>query len=192
MSTHGRTRNLGRFRTSNAEADKLHRFWRSSAKNRLSVLVASVTQPFNVGTIVGSAVMHGADEMWLTGNSAPPTHPNSVKAALGAAGELPWRHVETVTEAAAQIRDAGYRLVALELTDDAVPFYEAPLAGDTCIAVGSEDHGCSPALLAEADSVTYIPQVGRVGSLNVSIAAGIALNEVRRREFSSLDGSQVE
>ena len=47
------------------------------------------------------------------------------------------------------------------------------------------DHGCSPALLAVADSVAYIPLIGRVGSLNVAAAAAIALAEARRREWSA-------
>ena len=42
--------------------------------------------------------------------------------------------------------------MALELTSDAVPLHEAPLDGDVCLAVGGEDHGCSPALLAACDA----------------------------------------
>ena len=52
-----------------------------------------------------------------------------------------------------------------------------------CLVVGSEDHGCSPALLEAADGVCYIPQVGRVGSFNVAVAAAIALAEARRQEW---------
>jgi tRNA (guanosine-2'-O-)-methyltransferase len=53
-----------------------------------------------------------------------------------------------------------------------------------CLAVGGEDHGCSPALLAAVDAVAYIPQIGRVGSLNVAVAAAVALAEARRREWA--------
>ena len=60
---------------------------------------------------------------------------------------------------------------------------EAAVGGDVCLAVGNEDRGCSPALLAAADQVAYIPQVGRVGSLNVAAAAAIVLAEARRREW---------
>jgi tRNA (guanosine-2'-O-)-methyltransferase len=80
---------------------------------------------------------------------------------------------------------AGFRVVAIELTADAVPLHEAPLDGDICLAVGGEDHGCSPALLAAADAVAYIPQIGRVGSLNVAVATAIALAETRRREWAA-------
>lgn len=87
-------------------------------------------------------------------------------------------------EAVRAARDDGFTVVAVELTGDAVPLSEAKLGGDVCLVVGSEDHGCSPALLEAADGVCYIPQVGRVGSFNVSVAAAIAVAEARRQEWS--------
>ena len=56
--------------------------------------------------------------------------------------------------------------------------------GDVCLALGNEDHGCSAALLAVADAVAYIPQPGRVGSLNVAVAAAVAMAEARRRGWA--------
>jgi tRNA (guanosine-2'-O-)-methyltransferase len=74
-------------------------------------------------------------------------------------------------------------VVAIELASGAVPLHEAPLDGDVCLAFGHEDHGCSAALLATADAVAYIPQPGRVGSLNVAVAAAVAMAEARRRAW---------
>ena len=65
--------------------------------------------------------------------------------------------------------------------------HEADLAGDVCLALGNEDHGCSAGLLAAADLVAYIPQVGKVGSLNVAAAAAVAIAEARRREWAPPD-----
>ncbi len=76
-------------------------------------------------------------------------------------------------------------MVAIELAAGAVPLHEAPLEGDICLALGNEDRGCSAALLAAADVVAYIPQAGKVGSLNVAAAAAIALAEARRREWAA-------
>ena len=68
-----------------------------------------------------------------------------------------------------------------------MPLHEAALGSDVCLALGHEDRGCSAALLAAADEVAYIPQLGRVGSLNVAAAAAIALAEARRREWQGPD-----
>jgi tRNA (guanosine-2'-O-)-methyltransferase len=149
------------------------------------VLLDSVAQPFNVGSIIRSAATFGAERLWLCGNTAPLRHPGVAKTALGTQ-----RFVEAVAEpdpvaAAKAAAAAGLRVVAVELAAGAVPLHEAPLDGDVCLAVGNEDHGCTAALLSVADAVAYIPQPGRVGSLNVAVAAAIAMAEARRRGWTS-------
>lgn len=166
------------------DVKRLNRTWRRRTTGRLALLIESVTQPYNTGSIVRSAAVFGVEHLWLAGNATPPTHPNAQKTALGTDRLVPWDHAGTAAEAAQTARKAGFTIVAIELTGDALPLHEAPLEGDICLAVGGEDHGCSPALLAAADSVAYIPQIGRVGSLNVAVATAIALAEVRRREWS--------
>jgi tRNA (guanosine-2'-O-)-methyltransferase len=167
------------------EVKRLNREWRRASDTRLAVLLDSVAQPFNVGSIVRSAAAFGADHLWLCGNTAPLGHPGVSKTALGTQ-----RLVEATVEpnpvaAAKAAASAGLRVVAVELADRAVPLHEAPLDGDVCLAVGNEDHGCTAALLAVADAVAYIPQPGRVGSLNVAVAAAIAMAEARRRDWTA-------
>lgn len=166
---------------------RLHRTWRRGTRSRVGLLLESVTQPFNVGSIVRTAAVFGVEHLWLTGNATPPTHPNARKVALGTERLVAWEHAGAPAAGVRAARQAGLRVVAIELTSDALPLHEAPLEGDVCLAVGGEDHGCSPALLAEADTVAYIPQVGRVGSLNVAVATAIALAETRRREWAGGD-----
>jgi tRNA (guanosine-2'-O-)-methyltransferase len=158
------------------DVKRLNRTWRRRTEARLGLLVESVTQPFNIGSIVRSAAVFGVEHLWLAGNATPLTHQNVRKTALGTERLVPWDHAAHA---------AGFRVVAIELTTDAVPLHEAPLDGDVCLAVGGEDHGCSPALLAAADAVAYIPQIGRVGSLNVAVATAVALAETRRREWAA-------
>ena len=167
------------------EVKRLNREWRRAGQARLAVLLDSVAQPFNVGSIIRSAAAFGAEHLWLCGNTAPLGHPGVSKTALGTQ-----RLVEATVEpnpvaAAKAAADAGLRVVAVELAAGAVPLHEAPLDGDVCLAVGNEDHGCTAALLAVADAVTDIPQPGRVGSLNVAVAAAIAMAEARRRAWTA-------
>jgi tRNA (guanosine-2'-O-)-methyltransferase len=166
------------------DVKRLNRTWRRRTEDRLGLLVESVTQPFNIGSITRSAAAFGVDHVWLAGNATPPTHPNAHKTALGTERLITWEPPVPVADAVRAARQDGFRIVAIELTGDAVPLHEAPLDGDVCLAVGGEDHGCSPALLAAADAVAYIPQIGRVGSLNVAVATAIALAEARRREWA--------
>jgi tRNA (guanosine-2'-O-)-methyltransferase len=170
------------------EVKRLNRGWRRRTEARLGLLLDSVGQPFNVGSIIRTAAAFAADNIWLCGNTAEPGNPSARKTALGTDRLLTFEREPSVAAAAEAARSDGYRVIAIELAGDAVPLHEAPLDGDICLAVGNEDHGCSPALLAAADLVAYIPQPGKVGSLNVAAAAAIAMAEVRRREWSAGTG----
>jgi tRNA (guanosine-2'-O-)-methyltransferase len=167
------------------EVKRLNRGWRRRTEGGLSLLLDSVGQPFNVGSILRTAAAFGVQQVWLCGDTAQPGHPSARKTSLGTDRLLTFEYPQTAALGAQAARAAGYRVVAVELAGDAVPLHEADLAGDVCLALGNEDHGCSPGLLGAADLVTYIPQVGRVGSLNVAAAAAIALAEARRREWSA-------
>jgi len=168
------------------EVKRLNRSWRRSTQARICLLLESVSQPFNVGSIVRTAAALGVEHVWLCGDAADPAHPSARKTALGTGRYLEFERA-TLADAAGAIRAEGLRLVAIELARAAVPLHEADLGGDVCLALGNEDRGCSASLLAVADQVAYIPQLGRVGSLNVAAAAAIALAEARRREWAGAD-----
>jgi tRNA (guanosine-2'-O-)-methyltransferase len=166
------------------DVKRLNREWRRRTEGRLALLLDSVSQPFNVGSIVRTAAAFGAESIWLCGNTPDLDLPAVGKTALGTDRFLAaYREPSPVAAAKAAAAD-GFRVVAVELASGAAPLFEADLDGDVCLAIGNEDHGCSPALLAAVHSVAYIPQVGRVGSLNVAVAAAIALAETRRREWN--------
>ena len=166
------------------EVKRLNREWRRVSNTRLALLLDSVAQPFNVGSIVRSAAAFGVEQLWLCGNTAPLSHPGVGKTALGTQRLVEATQEPSPVAAAKAAAAAGLRVVAVELAAGAIPLHEAPLDGDVCLAVGNEDHGCTAALLAVAEAVAYIPQSGRVGSLNVAVAAAIAMAEARRREWA--------
>jgi tRNA (guanosine-2'-O-)-methyltransferase len=169
------------------EVKRLNREWRRASGSRLAVLLDSVSQPFNVGSIVRSAAAFGAEQLWLCGNTAPFGRPGVGKTALGTQRLVRATQEPDPVAAAKAAAALGLRVVAVELAAGAVPLHEAPLDGDICLAVGNEDHGCTAALLTIADAVAYIPQPGRVGSLNVAVAAAVAMAEVRRRNWTAAD-----
>jgi tRNA (guanosine-2'-O-)-methyltransferase len=171
------------------DVKRLNRTWRRNTEGRLALILESVTGPFNIGSIFRTAAAFGADTIWLAGNATPPTNPKAAKIALGTDRLVKWHEPVPVTEAVQAAKEDGFRVVAVELTGDAAPLHEAKLDGDVCLLLGSEDHGCSPASLGAVDAVAYIPQVGRVGSVNVAVAAAIAMAETRRREWTSIGQS---
>lgn len=171
---------------------RLHRAWRRRPAAGLGLILDHVQSPFNVGAILRSAAAFKVDHLWLVGDTASPTEAKAAKVALGTQRYVEWTWHGTAPEAAAAARDAGYRIVGVELTDDAVPLDRVALDGPVALALGHEDRGLSPAALGACDAVAFIPQLGRVGSLNVATAAAIALYEVRRRGWASNPGEATE
>jgi tRNA (guanosine-2'-O-)-methyltransferase len=164
---------------------RLHRSWRRENDFRLAIILENIQSPFNVGSIVRTAAAMGAERLYLSGGTPPLKSPGVQKAAMGTDRYLQTDVFATVAEAAAKARADGYRIVALELADDAVPLVSTDLATDICLVVGHEDRGVTAEALALSDVVAFVPQLGRVGSLNVASALAVGCYEVRRQGFEA-------
>ncbi|CAN5203757.1 hypothetical protein BH20ACT3_BH20ACT3_16090 [soil metagenome] len=160
---------------------RLHRDWRRLAPGRVALLLDSVATPPNVGAILRTAAALRTDDVWLCGQTPGPDHAGVGRTALGSERYLRIHPTESPSDGLRAARAAGYGLVGIELAEDAEPLHQVDLTGAVCLAVGHEDRGLSAATLDALDRVAFIPQLGRIGSLNVATAASIALYEVRRQ-----------
>ena len=165
------------------ELKRLHRSWRRQPASRLALVLEQLHSPFNVGSILRTAASLRVERVWFVGETPSPDHPQAAKSALGTARYVDCVRSAAIGDALAAARDEGFHLVGLEQADKALPLPLLPVEGPTCIVVGHESRGVSPAALAACDAVTFIPQLGRVGSLNVATATAIALYEMRRRDW---------
>jgi len=163
---------------------RLHRSWRRRTTGRLALILDGVMTPVNVGSIVRLAAAYGASPLWLAGATADVGHPGARKTAMGTDRFVDIIEGVTAVEAAAAAKDDGFQVIGVELAEGATPLHDLVVRPDACIVLGHEDHGLSPAVLAACDAVAYLPLVGRVASLNVATTAGIALYELRRREWA--------
>ncbi|MEK9579460.1 MAG: TrmH family RNA methyltransferase, partial [Acidimicrobiaceae bacterium] len=157
---------------------RLHREWRRRTDGRLALVLDGVGNPFNVGAIVRTAAAERVDHLYL-GSATAPDHDKVNKTALGTARYLTWTEFDSGVPAVEAARADGYQVIAIELTSDALPLHEIPMETDVALVIGHEDRGCTPATLAACDGAAFIPQLGKVGSLNVAHAASIAIYEAR-------------
>lgn len=164
---------------------RLHREWRKRTDARLGLVLDDVQGPFNVGSAIRTAAALRVDDVWLSGRTPEPGEGKVGKTALGTDRYLTFHRVVDGASAAEAARAAGYRVIGIELADEASPLHELVLGSATCVMVGHEDRGLSSATLAACDDVAYLPLLGRVGSLNVATAASIALYEVRRQTWTA-------
>ena len=165
---------------------RLHRDWARRSTGRLSLLLDGVSSPFNVGSIVRTAAAFKVEHLYLAGDATSPASSKAGKTAMGTERYLSWSTFERGPDAADAAREDGFAVVGLELADHALPLFQLSVGPDVCVAIGHEEHGLSTATLAACDAVAFIPQLGRVGSLNVATAAAIALFELRRQEWAGV------
>ena len=92
---------------------------------------------------------------------------------------VPWRYLDDAAQAIAEVKAEGYRVYALELTSDAVPYHTVEWPDNVCLVVGHEDHGVTRATLALCDEAVFLPMWGKGASLNVHVALGIVVYHIR-------------
>lgn len=170
------------------ERKRLNREWRRRTDQRAALLLDRLQQPFNVGSIIRTAAVLRIERIWAVSDTPGPEIAKVAKIALGTERYLDWIPVATVTAGADAARAGGFRVVGLELAEGARAAHETDLSGAVCLAIGHEDRGLSPAGLAACDTIVFIPQLGRVGSLNVAHATAIGMYELRRQAWTRGDG----
>lgn len=164
---------------------RLHRHWRRQTDGSFALLLDGIASPFNLGAILRTAAAYRVDHLYIAASQIDPTTKNVGRTALGTDRYVAWTATETAEEAIASVRATDHRLVGLELTDTATALHETPLHDRVCLAVGHEDRGLSKATLAACDATVFLPQLGKVGSLNVATATSIAIWEIRRQQWEA-------
>jgi 23S rRNA (guanosine2251-2'-O)-methyltransferase len=101
------------------------------------------------------------------------------KTSAGTVSWVPQAETANLVRAAEQLKDAGFWLYAADMAGETV--YDKDLRGGVELVLGSEGLGISRLLRETCDAAVAIPSLGKIDSLNVSVAAGVLLYEVRRQ-----------
>ena len=145
-------------------------------RQRVIVLLDDVRSRHNVGSVFRTADGLGAEAVYLCGITPQPPHRDINKTALGAADSVPWAHYAKAEEAIASLKSAGFVVVAIEQTARSILLHNIMISDGPCaLILGNEIKGLRSDVLNMADHIAEIPQFGIKRSLNVSVAAGIAM-----------------
>ncbi len=145
------------------------------------LILPDIRSSYNVGAIFRTADAAGIKKIYLVGITPAPLdrfgRPRSdiAKSALGAEKSVPWEHVATIAPLITRLKKDSYAIVAIEQSEDSVDYKKVKLKGRTAFIFGNEVKGLPPSVLRKCDIVAEIPMHGMKESLNVSVAAGIAL-----------------
>lgn len=148
-----------------------------SGKTPLLVAVDGVTDVRNIGAIARSAECFGATALVIPMSGVAPIQEDAIKSSSGALMRLPVARVPDMAKAIKSIAQHGIQPVALsEKADDSI--HDTTISGSVCLVIGDEELGISNAVFRNCSEGVRLPMVGNTGSLNVSVAAGIALSHI--------------
>ena len=154
---------------------------RSRERPALFVVLDHVTDPHNAGAIVRSAECAGATALILPERRSAGVNPTVRKSSAGATAFLPIARVANVAQAVRTLKKAGIWTYGAAIAPNARPYTEIDLRGDAALVIGAEGAGITSLVQRECDVLVEIPVLGRVQSLNASVAAGILLYEAVRQ-----------
>lgn len=148
--------------------------------NGLVVILDSITDPHNYGAILRSCDQFGADLVIIPSRRSASETPVVARVSAGAVNYVNVAVVTNLNRAIKQVKKAGFWVYGADMGGKAGN--ELDLKGRIAIVMGSEGRGMHEKIKNSCDGIVSIPTCGNVDSLNVSVAAGILLYEVKRQQ----------
>lgn len=151
---------------------------------RRLVVCEDIVDHTNVGAIIRCAAGIGWDGVLLAPRAADPLYRRAIKTSMGTVFQLPWARLEDWSGGLDELRNHGFTVAAMALSDDSVTLdeFSADLRANprkVALLMGTEGVGLSSHWISQADVVVRIPMAGGVDSLNVAAAAAVACYELR-------------
>lgn len=145
------------------------------------VVLDNIRSALNVGAIFRTSDAARVESLILCGITAYPPHNRIPKTALGSIESVNWEYFNQSAEALNKLRKNKVEIVSIELTENAVDFWDYEFKKRTALVFGNEISGISKSVIEESDAIVKIPMFGKKESLNVATSVGIVLYEVIRQ-----------
>lgn len=155
----------------------------SEGREPFLLILDRITDVRNFGAIARTAECAGVDGIVVGEKGSAPITSDAMKTSAGALNHLAVCREKDLKKTLHNLRENGIKVVACtEKASQSI--FDVALTGPIALIMGSEEDGISDALLRDADELVKIPMKGKIGSLNVSVASGVAIYEVVRARTS--------
>lgn len=157
--------------------------FKQAEKTHIVAVLDNIRSMHNVGSVFRTADAFLIEAICICGYTPQPPHRDIHKTALGATETVDWLYYSNTIDAVNDLKQRGYTVYGIEQTADSIslekfiPAQGQPLA----IVFGNEVEGVNAEVLKLCDGSIEIPQFGMKHSLNISVAAGIVLWELKRQ-----------
>lgn len=156
--------------------------FKQAQKTPVIAVLDNIRSMHNVGSVFRTADAFLIECIFLCGYTPQPPHRDINKTALGATETVDWMFFSTALAAVQMLKTKGYKVYAIEQTEGSISL-EKFIAGQNekiAVVFGNEVEGVNDEVLQLVDGSIEIPQSGMKHSLNISVAAGIVLWEIRK------------
>lgn len=144
------------------------------------LVLDGIEDPRNLGAVLRSAEAAGVHGVVMEKRRSAPIGPEAIKTSAGAALHVPMAVISNIKIAMRAMKEAGITIIGAEAGGEERP-WAADLTGPLAIVAGSEGKGLRRTVAEACDSIVSLPIMGRVNSLNTSVAAGVLVYEVLRQ-----------
>jgi 23S rRNA (guanosine2251-2'-O)-methyltransferase len=155
---------------------------REKGEPPLIVVLDGVTDPHNLGAVLRSAEAGGAHGVVVPKRRAVGLTGTVAKTSAGAVSHIPVARVTNINQALRELKEAGVWIVCADMAGQSM--YDVDMSGPVALVLGAEGVGVSRLVLEQSDYKARIPMLGKIESLNVSVAAGVLIYEVVRRRLN--------
>ena len=146
-------------------------------ENSLLLILDGVVDPHNLGAILRTSESIGVNGVIIPKNNSAPLNATVAKTSTGAIELIPIAKVVNLTNTITKLKQAGYWIVGAE-AKESVDYRSVDYKGKIALVLGSEGYGISRLVLENCDYRVRLPMLGKITSLNVSVATGILLYQV--------------
>jgi 23S rRNA (guanosine2251-2'-O)-methyltransferase len=156
---------------------------KSIEKVPVTIVLDNIRSLNNIGSVFRTADAFLMEQIYLCGITATPPHRDIQKTALGATETVNWKHFNSTLEAIEQLKQQGYKIAAVEQTQNSTFLNEFNINKNEkwALVFGNEVSGVDQDVINCCNVVIEIPQFGSKHSLNISVSAGVVLWEMQKQ-----------
>lgn len=156
----------------------------AAKENPLLILLDGIEDPHNLGAILRTADAVGADGVLLPRHHSVPLNATVAKTSAGAIEYVPVARIGNIAQTLKELKDKGFWVYGADMDGDC-DYDKANFTGPVVLIIGSEGHGIARLTRENCDTIVSLPMVGKINSLNASVAGAILMYEVSRQRRNS-------
>lgn len=151
------------------------------------LLLDELEDPHNLGALLRTADATGVHGVLIPKRRSVPLTATVAKTSAGAVEYVPVARIGNIAQMLRKLKDKGFWVAGADM-DGSQNYYEADLTGPLVLVVGSEGHGMSRLTKEQCDFIVKMPMVGKINSLNASVAGSILMYESMRQRLQKKSG----